>query len=655
MLALVYIFLCFWIGIEVVDWLVRSVRFPKVLSRFWVVVGGGYLVGTIFLTWATYMMAYLFRGTGKLLFWGNLIVMSIAVVGFLWRKPWKRRRLVLAVMKRMGKRKLEVGLLLGLLLLVSFVMFDSFRIVNEKIQVGLSVFGDFGPHLAMIRSFSFGSNFPTGYPHFPSDQIKYHFMFQFLAGNLEFLGLRLDMALNIPSILSLTASLMLLYALAVKLTGKRLVGVLVIIMFWFRSAYAFFGLINETGSLHDLWQKIINSQFYIGNTGNESWGLWTINVYANQRHFGMAIGVMFLVILIMSDLVGDGVKKIKDNFFRKNWFSREAWLVKNYQRPIVTGVILGLLTYWNAAVVIATLVILAGMMLLARRKFEFLIVILITLGLGQLQKYFFIGFGGESIKPELAIGFLAEDKGFLGIWRYYGELLGVMPIIFGLGLLIGSNSTRLMGLVFLGPLLLATLVKLTPDVPVGHKYVMVTVMLSNIIGAGLLDKLIRSRKLIPILLSGLLFLELTVTGVVDWITFHNMNRSNLAFKFEVNDEVVDWVRQNTRPDEVFLTDTFFFNPILFAGRKIFYGWPYYAWSAGYNTLEREGVVKSIYAGEDFEETRSLLLENGIDYVVIDDSNRTSPWHRVNEDLFEKNFKLVYINAGRGNMKVFRVE
>jgi len=68
-------------------------------------------------------------------------------------------------------------------------------------RIGWSVSSDFSTHLAVIRSFSYGSNFPSGYPHFADGNMRYHFMFMFLAGNLEFLGLRLDWAFNLPSIL----------------------------------------------------------------------------------------------------------------------------------------------------------------------------------------------------------------------------------------------------------------------------------------------------------------------------------------------------------------------------------------------------------------------------------------------------------------------
>ena len=79
---------------------------------------------------------------------------------------------------------------------------------------GYSNFSDLGAHLPVIRSFSYGNNFPTEYPHFAQAGMRYHFMFYFLAGNLEYLGLNLASALNLPSIFSITAMCMLLYSLA---------------------------------------------------------------------------------------------------------------------------------------------------------------------------------------------------------------------------------------------------------------------------------------------------------------------------------------------------------------------------------------------------------------------------------------------------------
>ena len=57
-------------------------------------------------------------------------------------------------------------------------------------------------------------------------------MFQFLAGNLEYLGLRLDFAYNIVSIGSLLGFLMLLSQLAVRITGRFCCGAVTVILFF---------------------------------------------------------------------------------------------------------------------------------------------------------------------------------------------------------------------------------------------------------------------------------------------------------------------------------------------------------------------------------------------------------------------------------------
>ena len=112
-----------------------------------------------------------------------------------------------------------------LLVFITYMMFYVFYIKDGVMYAGLTVCGDYAPHTAMMRSFSLGNNFPTQYPHFGGADVKYHFMFQFLAGNLEYLGLRLDLAYNLISIGSLLGFLMLLYELALRITGRMCCGI----------------------------------------------------------------------------------------------------------------------------------------------------------------------------------------------------------------------------------------------------------------------------------------------------------------------------------------------------------------------------------------------------------------------------------------------
>ena len=98
---------------------------------------------------------------------------------------------------------------------------------------GFSVYGDYAPHTAMMRSFSRGNNFPTQYPHYGGQDVKYHFMFQFLVGNLEYLGFRLDLGYNLVSILSLVGFLMVLYGISYRMFKSFWAGAAAIVFIFF--------------------------------------------------------------------------------------------------------------------------------------------------------------------------------------------------------------------------------------------------------------------------------------------------------------------------------------------------------------------------------------------------------------------------------------
>ena len=50
------------------------------------------------------------------------------------------------------------------------------------------------------------------------------------------------------------------------------------------------------------------------------------------------------------------------------------------------------------------------------------------------------------------------------------------------------------------------------------------------------------------------------------------------------------------------------------GAMLYYGWPYYAWSAGYDTYTREKEVKKMYQASTVEELKELIEEHNIRYL-----------------------------------------
>jgi len=123
-------------------------------------------------------------------------------------------------------------LIAGYVILVSWMMFASFSAKDGKLHISNPSTAISGQHRhhAELRC---GHNFPTEYPHFSGDRIRYHFLFYFQAGNLEFLGLDPAWSLNLLSILTIVALLMLVMALGEVLFDSRAVGRLGSVLFFF--------------------------------------------------------------------------------------------------------------------------------------------------------------------------------------------------------------------------------------------------------------------------------------------------------------------------------------------------------------------------------------------------------------------------------------
>ena len=471
----------------------KSLYDDKIPLEHWMVtLPASFLIGTLVITWVTYLAAYCFRNTATPLSYGNLVSLSVFLAVNLYLIVPKGRA-YFAKLKSIGlsgaaefyrTHRRETLFILIVLLVSSFMMFYTFHINNGRIYVGLSVFSDFGPHLAVIRSFSHGMNFPTEYPHFANGQARYHFLFQFLSGNLEYLGLPIDWAFNLPSIISLTVFMMLLYALAVILTGKPGVGFLSVILFFFRSSMAFFTYWSELRQTPggNIFARILGTDIFIGKTLHEDWGLWAQNVYVNQRHFAFALGIMLIIIIVLLPLFKKMLHALReksattgsvDDLLQEFMLRSDAWLPADIGRSVVIGVLLGLLSFWNGAVVVAALLILFGLAVFSKHRLEFANIALIAIAVSYLETLFFIGPGSSALQPQIVIGFLAAQKDWAGILRFYLELLGLLPLVLLTAFCFAPGGGRWLFIPFLLPLIFATTVQLTPDIAMNHKFIII--------------------------------------------------------------------------------------------------------------------------------------------------------------------------------------
>lgn len=767
---------------------------PIKLDNWMVTIPASFLIGTMLITWLTYVGAALSNSfTDKPMLFGNIISFGVFIICSIltvirnkddFRSFFKKFSGLGKgdITAFLSKNRLEFGFIIISTVIISYFMFLTLNIKGDIMTIGGTVHSDFGPHMSVIRSFSEGANFPTQYPHFPDGKIRYHFMFQFLAGNLEFLGMRIDFAFNLPSILSLVAFLMLLYSFVVMTMGARAVGFITAFLFAFRSSFADFTYITDkmkekvpfVDILKAMWN---NASGHIGRSSyQESWGLYAQNVYVNQRHLAFSLGIMVLVMIavypMFRSMIG-ALKKVKaktrnelkslnteeqsteenenveetaaqdnkelsyNSLYKRNWFkeflfSKEAWIPRDIKRTIMLGMILGLMTFWNGAVTIATLPILCIMAIMSKRRLEYLGIAVITVLFSFLQQNLFMGAGQSAVQPELYIGFLATFPDDLAssffryrdaheygelinviiqmmphMFKYFIELLGIMPYLMiiavfsvpkgnarwislsitvsliGLSIFIFPDvhdifkisiivimlitaiiantvmeypvtpkGGRWLALAFLMPWVIAVTLKLSPDVPVNHKYIMVTSILFDIIMANFIYRMCIKKGITLKAVAGLLVFILTFTGFVDLKTLFNMNYYQNV-KYSVKDPITVWIKENTGPKDVFLTAPDVLDSVLLAGRPIYYGHPYYAWSAGYDTYTRENIVKDIFACKDENKLNKLLKENNISYILVDDGLRAQS-DELDEVFISTALKKV-ITFSQGNTNIYEVK
>ncbi|MBQ8800216.1 MAG: hypothetical protein IJZ55_11700 [Lachnospiraceae bacterium] len=661
------------------------------LSSYFIRVPAWVLSGVLPLTWVTYLSAYVIKvvfGTEYPLFAANVFSMFFVggVTVLLLIKLWDKR-------KNMGKEVLasrtiivcEIVFFAVLFLFFTELMFYTFRVSDGTIRIGYSVFSDFAPHMGMIRSFSFGNNFPTEYAHFAGEDIKYHFMFQFLVGNLEFLGMRLDYAFNIPSAFGMLATSALLYALGAKLTGKRLVGGLTVLFFVFRSSPSFFRYVAELPKEELTWKHLAEQSVFLGYTDKENWGLWNINVYCNQRHLAFAIVAMLLAIHFFLPYVYEMAEKLAAKramlkeaeagkekkafsercsslwnrficYIKLFFFTKTAFGVKHPVRALFLGLLLGALAFFNGSVLIACCCMLFFMAAVSDHRLDYLITALTALILSTLESKLFIT--GSAVSLQFFFGFLAENKTLLGMIQYMWQLWGVLLLFIGAYLLLGRGVKRYLVVVFSVPLVLAFSVflisgiEVTPDnlylveyyISVNHKFVMLAELLLSVFPAIIIAELcskesvlLEQSVLIRRITAVLLTVILTATGVFEYVIVRNQNKG--AYEYSVNDPITVWIDENTDSSDVILSPEYSLHATVMGGGMLYYGHAYYAQSAGYDTDARAKTVKQMYRANSPAQLDELVKECGVDFIIVDQTAREELYAR--EDVIAATYEAVF--------------
>ncbi len=710
MLAVIYLGLAICVG----DFLCRRFyRFVSVAHRC----AAAILVGLLVSSWFTYLAGLAFWWASRPLLWGNLLFFMASVALLTWPK-WKSKLLKPSEVgtnvgraatsyfpRAEGSGIADWLFIVGYVVLVSWMMFASFTSGGGKLKIANAQYSDFGPNTAIIQSFAVGHNFPTEYPHFSGDRIRYHFLFYFQAGNLEFLGLDPAWSLNLLSIITLVAMLVLAMVLGEVVFNSRAVGRLGSLLFFFFGSLSYVPFLQKQGSVRAAIQAIIHRGEYLATIfpyRGEQWGTWSQVTYLNQRHFANAIGILLLVLIFLviryrmrpakqakiyvptnptalepcalsesaTDTVSDDATPRDNVAESKTDIAPAAVAIEPKQAVVITesfastlpgfifsGVVLGLVPMWNSAVFIAAAAVLGGLFVLfpLRRQMLFLAM---TAGVIALPQMLYLSTGkGRAIMPRLLHwGYTIDQPTAMNVAKYLGFTFGFKWVLIALALIFARSLQRRLFLAASSLIAVAFCFQFTIEVLANQKFLHIWVIIANLFVAFGLWRLWRlslgGTTLPGKFLASVLFLLIIPGGLIDFFPIHNTGWSEVTYK---DDPFIDWLKKNTTPRDIFLTDRFVNHPILMAGRRVFYGWPYYSWGAGYDATKRDRLYVDLFENRDPWKVFHLLKENGIRYVAFDGAVRQAQFiKRPNEQLYATYFPKVYDDSRINSLTIYKV-
>src|SRR5436190_2686802 len=588
MLALIYLPLAVYLG----DFLCRRFyRFVSVAHRL----AAAVITGLLISTWFTYLSGLLFTRAKQPLLWGNMLFLIVAITALCWSLWKKARRSAdtsgdhsdatnLYITRPKGSGIADWLLIAGYVVLITWMMFASFSAKDGKLHISNPEYSDFGPNTALIQSFAVGHNFPTEYPHFSGDRIRYHFLFYFQAGNLELLGLDPAWSLNLLSIATLVAMLVVVMTLGEVLFNSRAVGRLGSLLFFFFGSLAYVPFLQKQASVRSAIQAITHQREYLHTIfpyRGEAWGTWSQVTYLNQRHFASAIGILLLVLVFLviryravaakqaNQRASTDIMKARENGLpdtapisssgnpsrpedvrerqtempsvsvvteprQQNVVIRERF-VATLSPFIFSGVLLGLLPMWNSAVFIAAAAILGLLFILCPLRRQML-VLAVTSGVIALPQMLYLstGSGRANVPKLLHWGYTIDHPTVANVAKYLGFTFGFKWLLIALALVFATNLQRRLFLAFLSLIAVAFCFQFTIEVLANQKFVHIWVIIANLFVAFALWRLWHASlagtrlpgKFAAIIMSCLII----PGGIIDFFPIHNTVWSEVAYR-----------------------------------------------------------------------------------------------------------------------------
>jgi|CXWL01.1.fsa_nt_gi DNA-binding beta-propeller fold protein YncE len=692
-------------------------------------IASAFLTGLLFSTIFTYLFALLFASSTMPLVWANaaFLIVAVGTIYKFWGgaagdQPGDGALSAFATMRLdadsrpKGSAKFDWLVLAACLIVSCWMMFATLDFADGSFKFSIKSWTDFGANLTLSQSFAVAHNFPTEHPFLPGVGIRYHFLYWFQAANLSFLGLNLVWSINLLSVLSMMALIVLIMTFVEVVFNSRPVARMSALLFFLAgSSLSYIPFLTSQNSFGEAVDAVFGLRDFVKSGflfRGDDWGALTVAVYGNQRHLISGVAIFLLVLIYLVDFyrrrgalpvldkvqVLDTLPETRDTSGDLAESSQSAPYVaedgndgsdaqigaayegpsttpevdesENIDQPqvhppdeslrddvkalIFAGVLIAGLPYWNSAVFVSAAIVIGGLLVFFpyRRYLLILIGTAVVLGLPQLI-ILASGNLGKSGQSLIYWGYIVSNPSIPLVLKYIGWTFGIKLVLLAIALWFLPGAQRRLFLAISLLLPVVFLVQLSVDIFNNHKLLNVWIVFASMYAAYALWKIGR-KSVVSGVFAVLLGFFMVCGAIIDLFPIHNDAFVTVPYK---NDRLTDWLFENTQPTDLFLSDRLLSHPILFTGRRIYLGDGLFPWAAGYDITERQNTYKRMFQERDRETLVSLLNENNIKFVAIDDGLRRSDFVRnINESVYQVGFEKVFEDTEKryGNLTIYRV-
>ena len=513
--------------------------------------------------------------------------------------------------------------------------------MDGSLHVGQSTYGDLPMHAGFVTGF-IGAPFPPQYPMMKGELLCYPFLMDALSASLYLGGFSLQAALIVPGVMMMLLLYFGVYALAESFTGSRKAAVLAFLLIFLNGGLGFLYTFDlaPAANIPERLHEVLNG-FYKTPTNqpvpnNLRWSNLICDLLIPQRTllagYTQLIPCLYLLttgnktprrMLLLGLWAGALPMVHTHSFLALGLFSAGFMLYEAFhKKDTLIQTLKPFLLYGAAAVLLAAPQLVGWTFKQSSATDRFITFHfnwVNNTGSGLIDSYFWFYFKNIGLPLLFILMALTERNA-----RYRKLLSGAFCIFIA-----------------------AELVRFQPNAYDNYKLFYVWYMLCILVAADYARKLwralkrFRGRYLLAAAAAALLFTSAALTVWREAVSDYTAFDSGAV-------AVAAYAREQTAPQDTFLTGTQHLNPVMvLGGRTVPVSSDSWLYFHGLNTGERRADVRRFY--EDPESHKDMLSKYDIRYIYV------SPYERaefdVDERALERAYALVY---NRDRHRIYRV-